>query len=72
MPMADLNFKAGNPGAVQFGNFINYYQFHPPSNRIAMLPTDIWNLEIKQDSRYHVLDIGCNAGVCMYIQEKST
>ncbi|CAG9767902.1 unnamed protein product [Ceutorhynchus assimilis] len=57
-----LNFKLGNPGAVQFGNFINYYQFHPPSNRIAMLPTDIWHSVMKPNEKCYILDVGCNAG----------
>lgn len=56
--MEDLNFKNSNPGAVQYGNFINYYQFHPRENRISLLPTDIW---IKNNF-CTVLDVGCNAG----------
>ncbi|KAK4879719.1 hypothetical protein RN001_007865 [Aquatica leii] len=54
----DLNFRGGNPGAVQYGNFINYYQFHSPKDRIDSLPTDVW---IKHDP-FVVLDVGCNAG----------
>ncbi|KAF5300302.1 hypothetical protein FQA39_LY11159 [Lamprigera yunnana] len=53
-----LLFRGGNPGAVQYGNFINYYQFHPPEHRIDMLPTDIW----VQKQPFIALDIGCNAG----------
>ncbi|XP_066142126.1 probable RNA methyltransferase CG11342 [Euwallacea fornicatus] len=59
--MTELNFKCGNPGAVQFGNFINYYQFHPPNKRIAMLPTNIWDI-VGQGTKYCALDVGCNAG----------
>lgn len=55
----DLQFKGGNPGAVQYGNFINYYNFHPPSERINLLPKNL--LTIKEP--YEILDIGCNAGV---------
>lgn len=62
--MEELNFKCGNPGAVQFGNFINYYQFHPPDNRIAMLPQNIWNFTLQKPNKCYVLDVGCNAGVC--------
>lgn len=54
-----LQFKGGNPGAVQFGNFINYYQFHPPEERINLLPKNIW----RSDQPCIALDIGCNAGV---------
>ncbi|KAK5646230.1 hypothetical protein RI129_004694 [Pyrocoelia pectoralis] len=54
----NLNFRGGNPGAVQYGNFINYYKFHPPTERIAMLPKDIWNTS----EPFVGLDIGCNAG----------
>ncbi|CAG9858773.1 unnamed protein product [Phyllotreta striolata] len=53
-----LQFKGGNPGAVQFGNFINYYQFHSPDDRIKLLPENIWNIE----STCIALDVGCNAG----------
>lgn len=57
--MDNLNFRNKNPGAVQYGNFINYYQFHPPEQRISLLPCDIWG---KCDS-FVALDIGCNSGV---------
>lgn len=53
-----LHFRGGNPGAVQFGNFINYYKFHPPSERIQILPRDIWD----RSQPFVALDIGCNAG----------
>lgn len=58
----DLQFKSGNPGAVKHGNFINYYQFHPPENRINLLPDDIWNTGNVVDNSFVALDIGCNAG----------
>ncbi|XP_018568615.1 probable RNA methyltransferase CG11342 [Anoplophora glabripennis] len=54
----NLQFKGGNPGAVQFGNFINYYQFHPPEERINLLPKNVW----KGDQPCIALDVGCNAG----------
>ncbi|XP_050513625.1 probable RNA methyltransferase CG11342 [Diabrotica virgifera virgifera] len=53
-----LQFKGGNPGAVQFGNFINYYQFHSPDDRITLLPKYIWD----QHKPLVALDIGCNTG----------
>lgn len=55
----EFQFKGGNPGAVQYGNFINYYKFHSPQERIKLLPTNIWNLSKPQIA----LDVGCNAGV---------
>ena len=27
-----------DPGAARHGNFINYYDFHPPGERLALLP----------------------------------
>ena len=52
-----------NPGAARFGNFINYYQFNPPENRLLFLPEDLISNLSPQDSSVDVLDIGCNAGV---------
>ncbi|KAJ8952491.1 hypothetical protein NQ318_003287 [Aromia moschata] len=58
MENGNLQFKGGNPGAVQFGNFINYYHFHPPDERIKLLPKTIWN----SNKACVALDIGCNTG----------
>ncbi|KAL3280705.1 hypothetical protein HHI36_003942 [Cryptolaemus montrouzieri] len=55
--MEDLKFKGNDPGAVQHGNFINYYNFNPPEERIQQLPKNIWKTDIT-----HCLDIGCNSG----------
>lgn len=60
--MDELNFKNDNPGAVKHGNFINYYQFHPPEHRLQLLPFDVFD-KIKP---VVALDIGCNAGVSFY------
>ena len=27
-----------DPGAARHGNFINYYEFHPPEERVGLLP----------------------------------
>ena len=27
-----------NPGGARFGNFINYYEFNPPQERLSHLP----------------------------------
>lgn len=55
----DLNFINDNPGAVRHGNFINYYQFHPPENRLNLISYDVFD----KDEPFIVLDVGCNAGV---------
>lgn len=59
--LEDLKFKGGNPGAVRYGNFINYYQFNPASNRLKLLPSNIWS-----KNQFYGLDLGCNAGVNCY------
>jgi len=53
--------RKGDPGAVRLGNFINYYQFHPPGDRIKQLPLDM--LPVKQSENLVCLDVGCNTGV---------
>ncbi|XP_037886222.1 probable RNA methyltransferase CG11342 [Glossina fuscipes] len=35
-----------NPGAVQFGNFINYYQFNSAEQRLGLLSKKHWNIKI--------------------------
>ncbi|XP_044751171.1 probable RNA methyltransferase CG11342 [Coccinella septempunctata] len=54
----DLKFKGNDPGAVRFGNFINYYSFYPPHERTERLPKNIWRTE----GISYCLDIGCNTG----------
>ncbi|XP_064542291.1 probable RNA methyltransferase CG11342 [Drosophila montana] len=65
-----MEHRDGDPGAVQYGNFMNYYQFNSASERVKLLPSaNIWlpaqqldpnlNAEIKP---YLVLDVGCNCG----------
>ncbi|XP_059616186.1 probable RNA methyltransferase CG11342 [Phlebotomus argentipes] len=49
-------------GAVKFGNFINYYQFNTPEERLAVFPTHLWNNWRSPDDKLLVLDVGCNAG----------
>ena len=51
-----------DPGAARFGNFINYYSFNPPENRLKSIPDNLLTL-IDSDSPICILDIGCNAGV---------
>lgn len=59
--MAESKFE---PGVAKFGNFINYYQFNPPDNRISLMPIDFCNLtEISHLNSVLCLDVGCNTGV---------
>jgi hypothetical protein len=36
--------ESKDPGAARFGNFINYYQFNPPENRLKFLPANLSNM----------------------------
>lgn len=54
-----VEFKCNNPGVVLLGNFINYYKFHPPENRINLFPKHIWK---SIDDDFTCLDVGCNSG----------
>lgn len=58
-----LHFRGNNPGAVQFGNFINYYQFNAPENRLELLPLNILKEYSGGTDKIFCLDVGCNAGV---------
>ena len=58
--MESIQFLGDDPGAVTFGNFINYYQFHPPEERLKVLPNHFWTLSGAE--RFMCLDIGCNTG----------
>ena len=58
--------KDSDPGAARLGNFINYYQFNPPSERLSHLfPKKLYNeLELcATDDHLVCLDVGCNSGV---------
>ncbi|KAK7793485.1 hypothetical protein R5R35_010156 [Gryllus longicercus] len=55
--MDNNSFLGNNPGAVRYGNFINYYSFHPPEYRISSIFDDIW-----KGGDALILDIGCNSG----------
>ncbi|XP_071942596.1 pre-miRNA 5'-monophosphate methyltransferase-like [Antedon mediterranea] len=56
--------KPFQPGAAPFGNFINYYSFNPPQNRLKLIPDSLLTSLTNDDksTRILILDIGCNAG----------
>lgn len=62
---ADSTDEITDPGAAPFGNFINYYTFNPPENRLTLIPaTLLQDLGYDRDTTL-ILDVGCNSGVCM-------
>lgn len=60
-----MEFRQKDPGAVQFGNFINYYQFNSAEERLKLLPSNHWQEDgdLQCSDPYLVLDVGCNTGV---------
>ena len=64
--MSDTDKKmtdSKEPGAARYGNFINYYSFNPPDNRLQNIPDDLVSLISVPHEPMTVLDVGCNAGV---------
>lgn len=71
--------NAFEPGAATFGNFINYYTFNPPEQRISLFQKDFCDFLLKNRSSSATptvltdtpilcsLDIGCNSGVSLFI-----
>lgn len=57
----DLSFAGNDPGAAKYGNFINYYSFHSPSERIRNLDARMFRSMENKESIV-CLDIGCNTG----------
>ncbi|XP_066528997.1 pre-miRNA 5'-monophosphate methyltransferase [Hoplias malabaricus] len=53
-----------DPGAAPFGNFMNYYSFNPPENRLTLIPpTLLQELGLSPESEpVLLLDVGCNSG----------
>ncbi|XP_077458597.1 pre-miRNA 5'-monophosphate methyltransferase [Stigmatopora argus] len=52
------------PGAAPYGNFINYYRFNPPDNRLGLIPCSLLadlGYNQKQETTL-LLDVGCNSG----------
>lgn len=67
-----MEFRQKDPGAVQFGNFINYYQFNSAEERLKLLPSNHWqpNDDVECLDPYLVLDVGCNTGVFTKLLQK--
>ncbi|XP_029948044.1 pre-miRNA 5'-monophosphate methyltransferase [Salarias fasciatus] len=61
----DCDAELNDPGAAPYGNFINYYTFNPPENRLSLIPGSLLH-----DLGYGggtegdtlILDVGCNSG----------
>ncbi|XP_061544284.1 pre-miRNA 5'-monophosphate methyltransferase [Phycodurus eques] len=53
-----------DPGAAPYGNFINYYTFNPPENRLGLIPSTLLRDLGYNDNRQTtlLLDVGCNSG----------
>lgn len=56
----NLEFLGSDPGAVKFGNFINYYSFHNVEKRTANLHAIMFPTSV--DDELLCLDVGCNSG----------
>lgn len=61
VPADEIN----DPGAAPYGNFINYYSFNPPENRLSLIPASLLqDLGYRDEHRPTlILDVGCNSGV---------
>ncbi|AWP02478.1 putative pre-miRNA 5'-monophosphate methyltransferase [Scophthalmus maximus] len=63
-PGGDSVDETNDPGAAPYGNFINYYTFNPPENRLSLIPATL--LQDLGYGRGHgttlMLDVGCNSG----------
>lgn len=67
-----------DPGAAPYGNFINYYTFNPPENRLSLIPpTLLQEIGLNPSTKtVLMLDVGCNSGVslfvCLFVQHLLT
>ncbi|XP_031699785.1 pre-miRNA 5'-monophosphate methyltransferase [Anarrhichthys ocellatus] len=56
--------ELNDPGAAPYGNFINYYTFNPPENRLSLIPATLLQ-DLGYSDGHHatlILDVGCNSG----------
>ncbi|KAL4655703.1 pre-miRNA 5'-monophosphate methyltransferase [Arapaima gigas] len=54
-----------DPGAAPYGNFINYYSFNPPENRLNLIPRTLLQdigYGAERGEAVLLLDVGCNSG----------
>ncbi|XP_075997509.1 pre-miRNA 5'-monophosphate methyltransferase [Genypterus blacodes] len=59
----DVEDDVTDPGAAPYGNFINYYSFNPPENRLSLIPaTLLRDLGYSDTHNTLMLDVGCNTG----------
>ncbi|KAI3369869.1 hypothetical protein L3Q82_024677 [Scortum barcoo] len=62
---SDAADEINDPGAAPYGNFINYYTFNPPENRLGLIPASLLQ-DLDLNSPDHrttlILDVGCNSG----------
>ncbi|XP_051272476.1 pre-miRNA 5'-monophosphate methyltransferase isoform X2 [Dicentrarchus labrax] len=61
---ADAAGGTNDPGAAPYGNFINYYTFNPPENRLSLIPATLLQDLSSSDgpTTTLILDAGCNSG----------
>uniref|UniRef100_UPI003AAEC671 pre-miRNA 5'-monophosphate methyltransferase n=1 Tax=Centroberyx gerrardi TaxID=166262 RepID=UPI003AAEC671 len=61
---SDAFDEINDPGAAPYGNFINYYTFNPPENRLSLIPKTLIQDLVYSDSHGTtlMLDVGCNSG----------
>ncbi|XP_074530996.1 pre-miRNA 5'-monophosphate methyltransferase [Halichoeres trimaculatus] len=63
-PTADEDDLNNDPGTARYGNFINYYTFNPPENRLSLIPETLLQDLCHNDGQREtlILDVGCNSG----------
>ena len=62
----DVSSENEDPGAAPYGNFINYYTFNPPENRLSLIPPSLLqDLGYGANDKVVILDVGCNSGVSL-------
>ncbi|XP_030586008.1 pre-miRNA 5'-monophosphate methyltransferase [Archocentrus centrarchus] len=59
---SDVVDEINDPGAAPYGNFINYYTFNPPENRLSLIPPSLLEDLGCSDETTLILDVGCNSG----------
>ncbi|XP_041945486.1 pre-miRNA 5'-monophosphate methyltransferase [Alosa sapidissima] len=59
----DVSSENEDPGAAPYGNFMNYYTFNPPENRLSLIPPNLLqDLGYSASETVVILDVGCNSG----------